>query len=79
MASSHLANREHVVLLGKATELRGTDVIRREDCKTDGFECQHVAGSLGRMRFTFPTLAGHPLASTTASGRRWCQVGCLFR
>ena len=49
MVSAHLGSPEHVVPLGKATELRGTDVIRREDGKT-------VAAQTDEYRFSTPEM-----------------------
>ena len=49
MSSGYLADPKSVVPLGKATELRGTDVIRREDGKV-------VAAQTDEDRFTTPEM-----------------------
>ena len=49
LASFYLASPQHVVPVGKATELRGTDVIRREDGKT-------VAAQTDEYRFSTPEM-----------------------
>jgi len=49
MTSGYLANPAHVVQVGTATQLRGTDVIRREDGTV-------VAAQTDQYRFTTPEL-----------------------
>jgi conjugative relaxase-like TrwC/TraI family protein len=49
MTSAYLATPEHVVAVGRATELRSTDVIRREDGTV-------VAAQTDQYRFTTPEL-----------------------
>jgi conjugative relaxase-like TrwC/TraI family protein len=49
MASAYLASSQHVVSVGKATQLRGTDVIRREDGTI-------VATQTDQYRFSTPEM-----------------------
>jgi conjugative relaxase-like TrwC/TraI family protein len=49
MTSAYLASPDHVVAVGTATQLRGTDVIRREDGTV-------VAAQTDQYRFTTPEL-----------------------